>query len=167
MGLKWLAFPSWSHWSGVWPYTFRHLVCWAYWEWTSLRSRAMLAILLETDIQISISICLCLCQLINFQWEIQLSSRLDCLIWQISSLSPCRQASWETKLLIWMSIDDWEIQLSSWPSISDEHALSLLARYMGTMLPQTTWWAWQENLEGYLFEEVSLSWVSLRLSYQL
>lgn len=48
-----------------------------------------------------------------------------------------------------------------WP----EH--SLLAMYMGTMLPQTTYWAWQENLEKYLFEEVSLSWVSLRLSYPL
>ena len=101
------------------------------------------------------------CQLVNFHWEIQLSSRLDCLIWQISTLYPSRQASWEAKLLIWRSIDDWEIQLLSWPSISDQCTLFLLAKYMGTMLPETTCWAWKENprnacLKKYL--STALSW---------
>lgn len=77
------------------------------------------------SLSLSLSVCIYLyvCQSINFQWEIQLSSRLDCLIWQISLLSPCRQASWEARLLLWRSIDNWEIQLSNRPSISDQCTL--------------------------------------------
>lgn len=87
-----------------------------------------LILFLETgdmDLSLFLSVCMYIfvCLSINFQWEIQLSSRLDCLIWQISLPSPCGQASWEARLLLWRSIDDWEIQLSSWPSISDQCTL--------------------------------------------
>lgn len=104
-------------------------------------------------------------QLVNFQWEIQLSRRLDCLIWQISTLCPSRRASWEAKLLIWRSVDDWEMQLPSWPHISDQCTLFLLGTYMGTMLPETTCWAWIENprnacLKKYLSTELSWGYLT-------
>lgn len=82
-------------------------------------------------VRIYISPCLCVCQFVNFQWE--LSSRLDCLIWQISTLSPSRQAFGEAKSLIWRSTDDEKYSCQIDPAFLTS-ILFLLARYMGTML---------------------------------